>query len=523
MIEHKFFAVKFETGEAGELTGYASTFGGKPDRFGDVIAPGAFAKSLAEHRAAGTAPAFLWQHRTDEPIGTWSELSEDERGLLVKGKLVLDTLRGSEARSLVKSGAVRGLSIGFMTREFERTGFGRILKDVELLEISLATLPANPDAGITDVKTGVDNMDKKTETKPEGTPAPDPAVIDAQIKALETEVKAIGEANKVLETRLNRPKVSAKPKAGEGIEIRAFETFLRKGAEGLQPDEVKALVRVDGPSGGFLAPEEFLSEIDKDLVELSPIRSVARVGTMGAQVVKLPRRTARLTALWTGETDSRTETQPTYGQNSYEAKELGCFVDVSNQLLEDSAVNLVAELSGDFAEEFAVKEGTAFTNGDGVIDPEGFTKATGVTEITTASAGVIVLEDLIDVYHGLKTAYSANGVWMMNRTVMGVVRKIKTTDGVPLLDLQGLDKALNTTILGRPVIEATDLPDIATDALSIWFGDFNRAYRIWDRVGTTIMRDPFTQATTGITRFHARKRVAAGPIRGEALVRMKIQ
>jgi HK97 family phage prohead protease len=136
--------------DTGLLEGYASTFG-NVDSYGDVIAPGAFMKSLAEHKSAGTMPALLWQHNADDPIGVWTDAREDERGLKVSGRLTLDTKRGAEARALVKDGAL-ALSIGFQTRDSASENGRRVLKDIKLWEISLVTFPMLSGARVTGVK-----------------------------------------------------------------------------------------------------------------------------------------------------------------------------------------------------------------------------------------------------------------------------------------------------------------------------------------------------------------------------------
>lgn len=146
-------------GDTGEIEGYGSVFGVR-DSYDDVILPGAFKASLDEHAAAGTMPALLWQHRADEPIGIWIAMSEDARGLKVSGRLALDTERGREAHSLLKMGALNGLSIGFFARQWEhdRGTDVRTLTDIELWEVSLVTFPANGKARVTGVKS-VDEID----------------------------------------------------------------------------------------------------------------------------------------------------------------------------------------------------------------------------------------------------------------------------------------------------------------------------------------------------------------------------
>jgi hypothetical protein len=135
---------------SGEFTGYASTFG-NVDLGGDVCAPGCFATTIAEHKAANTMPAMLWGHDPGEPTGVWTDMAEDPRGLKVAGKLTLGTQRGTEARALAKDGAL-ALSIGYGTRDAEYDDGARILRDVKLYEISLVGMPMNTQARILSVK-----------------------------------------------------------------------------------------------------------------------------------------------------------------------------------------------------------------------------------------------------------------------------------------------------------------------------------------------------------------------------------
>lgn len=137
--------------EEGTFTGYGSIFG-NVDSYSEVVEPGAFAKSLARQAKAGVAPIMLWQHRADDPIGIWEGLEEDAKGLKGTGKLLLDVQSGREAYARIKAGAVRGLSIGYREIKAEPDGNVRRLKELDLLEISVVTFPANARAGITSVK-----------------------------------------------------------------------------------------------------------------------------------------------------------------------------------------------------------------------------------------------------------------------------------------------------------------------------------------------------------------------------------
>jgi len=140
-------------GADGTVEGYGSVFGVR-DNYDDVIAKGAFIQSLKDHKAAGTMPAMLWQHDADKPIGVWTEMVEDEKGLRIKGQLAMETVKGKEAHALLKMGALNGLSIGFMSKEwaYDRETEVRTLTAIDLWEVSLVTFPANEKARVTNVK-----------------------------------------------------------------------------------------------------------------------------------------------------------------------------------------------------------------------------------------------------------------------------------------------------------------------------------------------------------------------------------
>ena len=113
-MQTKHFDVSFEVkavNDDGTLEGYGSVFGVK-DSYSDVIQKGAFEASIKQHKANKSMPALLWQHDAGQPIGVWTEMSEDDNGLKVKGRLAMDTEKGKEAYALLKMGAISGMSIG---------------------------------------------------------------------------------------------------------------------------------------------------------------------------------------------------------------------------------------------------------------------------------------------------------------------------------------------------------------------------------------------------------------------------
>lgn len=148
-MDRLFVETKVLADDAGAISGLAWKFG-EPDRIGDWIEPGAF-------KGARMPIPMLFGHDANDPIGTWDAATEKADGLHLGGKLLVDDLvRAREVRALVKSGAVRGISIGFITRKAAaRTGGGRIIKSLELLEASLVTLPMHPGAKVTSAKSAV--------------------------------------------------------------------------------------------------------------------------------------------------------------------------------------------------------------------------------------------------------------------------------------------------------------------------------------------------------------------------------
>lgn len=169
-MELKFLERPFElkaVEDDGVFEGFGSVFG-NVDSYKEVVAPGAFAESLAGWKAAGRLPPILWQHRSGEPIGPYLEMEEQAIGLRVKGKLLVDDVqRAKEARALMKAKAVNGLSIGFVTREdsYDRVTGIRTLKKVDLWEVSVVTFPANPAAQISSVKSTIDGIQTLREAE----------------------------------------------------------------------------------------------------------------------------------------------------------------------------------------------------------------------------------------------------------------------------------------------------------------------------------------------------------------------
>jgi HK97 family phage major capsid protein len=336
----------------------------------------------------------------------------------------------------------------------------------------------------------------------------------------ETKLKARLDA---MEAKLNRPgtvEVKADNDNG-GAESKAFASFVRSGREAMDPLEIKSLVVANDTGAGYLAPPQLSTELIKQLTLFSPVRAAAYVGQTGSPSIILPTRTGITNALWEGETEASQESDPAFGQLEIPIFGMKTYTDISVQLLEDSVQNVEAVLSEALGEDFGKKEGTAFINGTGNKQPRGIMVHPGVTYFPNGSTTVLSPDALIDLMYSLPPAYRNSGAWMMNGTTIATVRKLKDTVGQYLWQ-PSLIVGQPDTLLGRPVIEAIDMPDATANNFPIVFGNFNIGYRIYDRVSLTFIRDPFTQALNSLVRFHARRRVGGDVVQPQALRKLKM-
>ena len=341
--------------------------------------------------------------------------------------------------------------------------------------------------------------------------------INQKLTAQANEAKNVNEKLDRLETMVKRP-TATKEDTDEKIESKSFTKWLRKGKEGLEPDEVKALSVSDDTSAGFLAPPEYVRELIKTVTEVSPLRTIARVRSTTLKSVQMPSRTATFSAQWVAEQGTRSETTGYTTQlEEIPTHELYALVDISEQQLEDSVFNVESEMNSEFADQFAKAEGTSFVSGNAVGKPEGILTNSSVSTTASGSSGVIVADSLLTLVHSIKSEYGRNGQFVFNRTTLGAIRKLKDTAGQYVFQPgMMLTAGVPNTILGYPYVEMPDMPDVASSAKAIAFGDFSRGYMIVDRVALSVLRDPFTQATSGNVRYVARRRVGGQVILAEA-------
>ena len=345
--------------------------------------------------------------------------------------------------------------------------------------------------------------------------------VEKRFDAQDAERKKLSERLDKIEAKSNRAKGEGDddPDGAAELEKKSFGTYLRKG-NGATDEEVKALTVSNDEQGGYLAPAEMSSEFIRDLVEYSPIRSVASVRSISSPSVKYPKRTSGTNAQWEGEAEEAEESTATFGQLEVPARKLMTYVDISNELLSDSGGTAEAEVRLALAEDFGKKEGAAFVSGTGAGQPEGLMTHTGIAEWVNGSTANVSPDALVRMMYDLPAAYRNNGTWMMNGTTLGLIRTMKDGDG-RFLWQPSFQAGQPETILGRPVIEAVDMPDVASGAFPILYGDFS-AYRIVDRLAMSILVNPYLLATKGLTRIHATRRVGGRVLQAARFRKLKM-
>jgi HK97 family phage major capsid protein/HK97 family phage prohead protease len=513
MTERLEIKASFSVDDTGTITGLAWPFG-SPDRVGDLIEKGAF--------AAPSRVPMLFAHDQGQAIGVWDEITETNAGLQVKGRLLIeDVARAREVRALVRERAVAGLSIGFVTRKAKaRAGGGRTISALDLHEISIVAVPCHPGATITSMKAATDGPAMENHMEPElkneHQPKADPVIDAKALDALKAEVNA--RLDKI-EAKSNRPlAANTNHPAGENdnIEVKAFADFLR----GTELDRKALTVATDAP-GYILAPEDRSGEFLRNLVEFSPVRTIADVRSTGSHTIMLPKRLSVTNAKWKGEAANSEGSEPTFDQMELSIKEMTTHVDIGNWLIEDATHDVEAEVRLALAEDFAAKEGLAFVNGSLALEPKGFMTDAGIVEFDNGHAADIDPDALIALMYALPAVYRNRGTWAMNGTTLAAIRKLKDGHGNYLWQ-PSYQAGQPETILGRPVVELVDMADIEAEAEPIIFGDFKAGYRIYDRIELAVRPNPYLLATEGLVRFHARRRVGAGVVRADAFRKLKM-
>jgi HK97 family phage major capsid protein len=363
----------------------------------------------------------------------------------------------------------------------------------------------------------------------------DDVLLEERVERID---RALGEQKSLIERAAlagRRPGLGADPAASEHKS--AWHAYLRRGEiASLAQFEAKALSVVGHPTpggadGGYVAPPELDRLIESRLRQVSPMREIAAVRTTSANVFKKPISLTAAGTGWVAETGARDQTTtPTLSLLEFPTAELYANLAATQTLLDDSFVNLEDWIAGEVEEAFAGQERAAFINGDGVNKPRGFLNYDLVAEashvwgkigyvVTGVDGGFAAsnpVDRLIDLIYTPKTQFRQNARFVMNRKTVSAVRKLKDGDGHYIWEP---NDAGGATLLGYPITEIEDMPDIATDACAIAFGDFARGYLIVDRAGVRVLRDPYSAKPYVL--FYVTKRVGGGVQNFDAIKALK--
>ena len=286
--------------------------------------------------------------------------------------------------------------------------------------------------------------------------------------------------------------------------------------------ERKALSVGDETAGGYLAPPELVQDIIKGVQLISPIRPLAQVRQTSRRSVQYPIRSGVFAAKWVAETGTRAETAGlTYALEEIPNHEMYADVLVSDQDLEDAVFNLEQEILDNCTEQFAKAEGAAFVNGTGSGQPEGIlTNANVSSDAQTASAnGNVTATGLITIWGNLKTVYSKQATWLMNRATIAQIRGLVDSQGRFLWE-PGLADGTPPNLLGSPYIEVPDMPNtpsVTGTTYPILYGNIKRGYLIVDRINVVVRRLQEKYAESGQIAYLVRKRVGGQVVLPESI------
>lgn len=385
--------------------------------------------------------------------------------------------------------------------------------------------------------------------------------LDAKLAKMDAHIDAVTEAkNRLerLETKMARPGAfGGSDKPGESAESVEYKNeFLawmrspedperkaaihnagrkleqRNKAEGLET-RASAVVTSTGASGGYALPEQIEQSIARLSVDISPIRQIATVRTVGTTDYKELFDVNGAGFEWLGEADTRNQTNtpdlaevaPTFGMASAKPQ-------ASEESLDDLFFNVEDWLVTSVAETLSAGEGAAFVSGNGTKKPTGF--LAGPTPVTTtdasrafgtlqyiasgqAAALPTSLDNFLDVIYSLRARYRANATWVTSKLVLAALRKYKEATTNAYMWAGPTAAGQPSTFFGYPIVEAEDMPAVGAGVFAVAFGDFREGYLIADRVGMRITRDEIT--TPGYVKFYIRRRTG-GKIRNSQAIKL---
>jgi HK97 family phage major capsid protein len=359
--------------------------------------------------------------------------------------------------------------------------------------------------------------------------APDP-VLEAKLQKIEQSLDRQRTALERLALDQSRPVIGEEKRDTEHKS--AWGAYLRRGDEaGLHRIDFKSLNVGTESQGGYVAPPELDRLIEQRLMASSPMRQIASVRQTSATVFKKPVSLGAQSA-WAAETGARAETTaPTLDLLEFPAAELYAMPAATQTLLDDAYADIDEWLADEVEASFAAQESAAFVTGNGANKPRGFLDYDMIADashawdkigfILSGGAGAFAssnpADKLIDLVYALKPQFRANARFVMNRRTISAVRKLKDGDD-NYLWRPGMGGE-SASLLGYPVTEIEDMPDVAANSFAIAFGDFKRGYLIVDRQGARVLRDPYSVKPYVL--FYTTKRVGGGVQNFDAIKVMK--
>ena len=373
-----------------------------------------------------------------------------------------------------------------------------------------------------DAKRGADGMLSEEDTATYDKMEQDVMNLGKEIERLERQAAIDAELSKATSTPL-----TGKPGAKMGkdeVEKTGRASDEYKGSfwnamrvKAPMPSVLNALQEGTDSEGGYLVPDEFERTLVEALEEENVFRTLAHVIKTSSGDRKIPVVASKGSASWVDEEGAYQESDDAFSQVSIGAYKLGTMIKVSEELLADSAFDLEAYISKEFARRIGAREEESFFNGDGKGKPLGILAATGGAEVgvTAASATAITADEVIDLFYSLKAPYRKNAVWVLNDATVKQIRKLKDSTGQYLWQ-PSLVAGTPDTILGRPVKTSAFMPTAAAGAKTIAFGDF-KYYWIADRQGRTFKKLSELYAANGQVGFMGTQRVDGKLILPEAI------
>ena len=313
----------------------------------------------------------------------------------------------------------------------------------------------------------------------------------------------------------------------------AFDKWFRKGIDdNLHALSVQASAStLSDPDGGFTVPEEVDAAIDRVALTVSAMRRLCSVRSISTDTYRKLVNVGGASSGWVAEKGARAETDtPTLKEIAINTKEIYAMPAATQALLDDSAVDIAGWLADEVSIEFNEQEADAFIRGNGVEKPKGISAYTMVANASYSwgKVGYIAgghasllndMDKIIDIQHALKAVYRNGASWLMNDLTLATIRKFKDGDGVYIWR-PGLDAGAPDTILGKPVEIDDNVDSIGAGKYPVFFGNFKRAYLVIDRLGTRVLRDPYTSKPFVL--FYTTKRIGGGLVMPEAMKVLKI-